>query len=95
LRRRIGRARPLGIVSDFGGELGQDDMQEPKVDGGGRTHRESPVDKLWAFRRNDHVAGAQVAMAEPVAGRQAIDQREDNDFGSGGNDGGTKDVENR
>ena len=52
-------------------------MQEPKVDGGGRAHRESPVDELWAFRRHDHVAGAKVAMAKPVAGRQAIDQRED------------------
>jgi hypothetical protein len=77
LRRRIGRARTIRIVGDFRGELGQDDVQEPEVEGGRPAHRKGPVDELWAFCRHDHVAGAKVAMAKPVAGRQAIDQRED------------------
>ena len=58
LRRRIGRARTLRIVGDFRCELGQDDMQEPKVEGGRPAHRKGPVDELWALRRHDHVARA-------------------------------------
>ena len=66
-----------GLSAISGASLGQDDMEEPKVEGGGRAHREGPVDEPWAFRRHDHVAGVKVAMAQPVAGRQAIDQGED------------------
>ncbi len=44
--------RPLGIVGYFrGGTFGQDDMQEPKVDGGNdcaRIFRKLNFDELWA-----------------------------------------------
>ncbi|MGY4503888.1 hypothetical protein ACVWYH_007845 [Bradyrhizobium sp. GM24.11] len=66
-----------GLLAIFRGELGQDDMQEPKIEGGGPAHHEGPVDELWAFRRHDHVAWAKVAMTKPAAGRQGIDQGED------------------
>jgi len=35
LRGVIDRTRPLWIVGDFGGELGQDDVADPKIVGGG------------------------------------------------------------
>ena len=51
--------------------------QARKVEAGGRTGRAAPVDESRTFRRHDHVAGVKVAMAQPVARRQALDQGED------------------
>jgi hypothetical protein len=77
LRGRIVGARPLRIVDEFRGELGQDDVAGRKVEGGGRADRTDPVDESRTIRRHDHVAGVEVAMAQPVPWPQALDQGED------------------
>ena len=77
LRGRIDGARPLRIVGDFRGELGQDDVAARKVEGGGRADRTGPVDESRTIGRHDHVAGVEVGMAQPVLRPQALDQGED------------------
>ena len=47
LHGRIDGARPLRIVDDFRGELGQRTMwQTRQIEGGGRADRSAPVDDL-------------------------------------------------
>ena len=77
LHGRIDRARPLRIVDEFRGELGEHDVAEPKVESGARADRSGPVDDSWTIRRHDHIAGVKVGMAQPVPRRQALDQGED------------------
>ena len=50
-------------------------------DGGRRAHRKGPIDDLRTIRRHDHIAGMQIAVAQPVPRPQALDQCED----AGGN----------
>ena len=65
-----------GLVGDFRGELGQDDMQEAQ--GRGRRARSSlkvQSTSCRAFRRHDHVAGAKVAAiynARRRSGRRSM-----------------------
>jgi hypothetical protein len=78
LRGRIDRKRPLRIVGDVEGELGQADVSEPMIEGPRRADRKGSVDQPRTVRRHDHVFGVDVAMAQPVPRLlQAVDQRED------------------
>ena len=78
LRGRIDRKRPLRIVGDVEGKLGEADVSEPMIEGRRRADRKCPVDQPRTVRRHDHVFRVDVAMAQPVPRLlQAVDQRED------------------
>ena len=77
LQGRIDAAWPLRIVGVFGGDFGQEKVADREVEGAMRADRTDPVDEFRTIRRHDHVAGVKIAVTQPAARRQAVDQGED------------------
>jgi hypothetical protein len=76
LQSRIDGAWPLWIVGVFGGDFGQEKVADRGVEGAMRADRTDPVDEFRTIRRHDHVAGVKIAVTQPAARRQAVDQGE-------------------